>query len=133
MRTSRQRNEKGFTLIELMIVTAILGILASIAVVSYTQQQKKAHRTEVVMGLASIKDAQYQHFVVFGVYAGNFDDLLFATNEGHRVSSTVYQGGTYQYTISQPWGPKSYSVTATGNIDADPFVDVWVQETGRYN
>ena len=50
-----QNNQKGFTLIELMIVIAIIGILAAIALPQYQTYTKKARFSEVVLATSSVK------------------------------------------------------------------------------
>lgn len=49
--------QQGFTLIELMIVVAIIGILAAVAIPAYSNYTKKAKFTEVVMATQAIKTA----------------------------------------------------------------------------
>lgn len=63
-------NERGFTLMELMIVTAIIGILASIAVPAYQGYVARSQFTEVMSLLNDYKNDMYQFYSTNGSCAG---------------------------------------------------------------
>ena len=52
------RSSKGFTLIELMIVVAIIGILAAIAIPNFLQYQLKSKQSEAKVNLGAIKTSE---------------------------------------------------------------------------
>ncbi len=60
MRLTEMR--KGFTLLELLIVIAIIGILASLATVSYSSAQKKARDSQRQADLKAIQNAMEQYY-----------------------------------------------------------------------
>ena len=61
-------DNRGFTLIELLIVVAIIGILAAIAVISYTGAQLKATRTEAYTNLQNLRLLEEQYFAENAAY-----------------------------------------------------------------
>ncbi len=129
--TRRNPRQQGFTLVELVVVVAVVGLLASHAAYNATIQQKHARRTEVTLGLDALGRAQHAFYLDNGRYAATFDELTFDIDGSFRVSPTTLRAQRYTYVLSQPWGERSYYVTATGQIDGDAFPDTHILEAGR--
>lgn len=60
------KGKKGYTLLELLVVIAVIGIIATIGLVSYTGTQRKARDTKRRGDLKSITNALEQYYAVCG-------------------------------------------------------------------
>ncbi len=56
------RNKKGFTLIELMIVVAIIGILAAVAIPAYSNYTKRAKASEITNAMGAVGSAMIEYY-----------------------------------------------------------------------
>ena len=64
-------NRKGFTLVELMIVVAIIGILAAIAIPNFLNFRLKAKASEAKSNLGAIRSTEVAYFAEWSVWVGN--------------------------------------------------------------
>ena len=83
------KNKKGFMLIELMIVVAIIGILAAIAIPDFLKFQAKAKQSEAKSNLGAIFTAQVAYFGEFNTYGGGtrcFTDIAWGPEGGSAYS-----------------------------------------------
>lgn len=103
-------NKKGFTLIELMIVVAIIGILAAIAIPNFMNYQCKAKQSEAKSNLGNIRSMEEAYYAEYDTYAG-VATVGFETKGGAgRYTYTLTTGNTTGYTAT---------ATATINTQAD--------------
>ena len=71
----RQKLSRGFTLVELMIVVAIVGILASIAYPSYMEYMRKSNRAAAQSFMMDVAQRQQQYLMDARTYAGDLGTL----------------------------------------------------------
>ena len=110
----RTKGEKGFTLIELMIVVAIIGILAAIAIPNFMRYQAKAKQSEAKANLGSIYTSETTYRAENDTYADSVTKLDWAVAGTARYSYSITAATTTTFTAQ-----------ATANIDSDATVDTW--------
>ena len=108
----------GFTLLELMITVAILGILSAIAIPAYTGYIKTAKMTEAHNNLAALRLAEEEYFLENNDYFFGTNTSTVASNSGGLWSATTGSDGNinFSYAVSSAAG---WTATATGSGDLD--------------
>ncbi|MEN8128868.1 MAG: pilin [Pseudomonadota bacterium] len=84
--------QQGFTLIELMIVVAIIGILAAVAIPAYSDYTARSQVSEAVSLTSALKTPLAEFFADKG-YMPQTVDLVGSTTSGKYVLSIALQGG----------------------------------------
>lgn len=118
-------NRKGITLIEMLIVVAIIGIIAAVAIPGYLGQQRKAARTEASSNLQNLRLLQEQFFAENGRYAPNPDGTSNYT-EASTTLQTTFPGFRPGNATDLNY---NYSVTSSGTGTA--FIATAAAKPGR--
>lgn len=122
MTNLKMKNEKGFTLIELMIVVAIIGILAAIAIPNFMRYQAKAKQSEAKINLGAIYTSEVTYHAEKDEY-GKITDLDWALAGTSAKRYTFY--------VSDE-SATNFNAYASGNIDNDPVADVWRMDETKF-
>jgi type IV pilus assembly protein PilA len=124
-RKINRKDEKGFTLIELMIVIAIIGILAAIAIPQFSAYRNRAYNAAAVSDLKNAITAQEAYFVDWQAYspaaviAFDSDPTAFALTDKYGVKITTNSGKTGGVTLTITHDSVThYTMTSVNNLAA---------------
>jgi type IV pilus assembly protein PilE len=106
-----KRASSGFTLIELMVTVAIVTILATIAVASYSSQIQKSRRTEAKSALLDLAGREERLFSTSNAYSSDEAALGYATAAGTPMTNMPF--GNNYYTLTAVTTANTYTLTAT--------------------
>ena len=116
---TKLNENKGFTLIELMIVIAIIGILAAIAIPQFSAYRKRSYNSSAKSDARNIATAQEAYYVDNSTYcstigtltgktygfmqSGNVDSTVVGSADGYTITS-FHTSGNDTYTLHGPGG-----------------------------
>ncbi|WP_321533073.1 type II secretion system major pseudopilin GspG [uncultured Desulfuromonas sp.] len=116
-----RHNQRGFTLIEVMVVVVILGILAGIVVPKLLDRPEEARRTKAELQIKGIEDALALYKLDNGLFPSTEQGLqaLVEKPESGRIPIKYRDGGYMKKIPSDPWGGNYIFLSPGINGDYD--------------
>lgn len=126
---NHRNTPKGFSLIELMITIAIIGILAAVVYPSYIDSVTRSNRSEAQRELVKIANLQEQFYVDFRRYTNDMTELGLTVN-----SEGAYITDQENYSIDGSINGSTFSLTAGAlgfqKINDSTCIALFITETG---
>jgi type IV pilus assembly protein PilA len=118
MFTKMMRKNEGFTLIELMIVIAIIGILAAIAIPQFSAYRTRSYNSAAEADIRNAATAQEAYYVDNQTYKANPTTLIGSTYGFFTTQNVTVTGGAgasqYTMTAVHSSGNKTYTLAGPG-------------------
>ena len=115
---SRNPRRRGFSLIELLIVIAIILVIVTIAVPQYNKQMMSAHETAAIQAIQTIHAVETQYYSQFGRYAVSLAELgppasgAAGPAAADLISKDLTEGKKSGYVFTVSATPTGYAVSA---------------------
>jgi type IV pilus assembly protein PilA len=124
MKNTIQKAQQGFTLIELMIVVAIIGILASVALPAYQTYTKKAKFTEVILATSPYK-------LGVELCAQTTNDLTVCLKKTNGIPDDISVAAGYVATVKTVAGTITATAISTLGLGGETYVMVPTLTAGK--
>lgn len=118
-----QRDDKGFTLLEMMVVIMIIGLLASLIVPNILGNKDKADQKKAVADITALENALDMYRIDNGVYPDNSEGLeaLLHAPQSIKSQNTYREGGYIKHLPNDPWHHPYHYQYPGDHLDVDIF------------